>query len=140
MKLLILGPPSCTEESLIKEAVLAFSLKPTEIVIGDDTEFYKTVGRIFPSATFQKFKINWKDIKRPGAVVKKGKYGEYNSKAGFHRDEDMVKLVKEHEGQVLIIEQNSETDSLKKMVKANGIEPMLFNVHKSENKEVLYRL
>ena len=140
MKLLILGPASCTEERLIKEAVISFSLNPTEIVIGDDTDFYKTVGRIFPSATFEKVKINWKDIKRAGAVVKKGKYGEYNSKAGRHRDEDMVKIIKDHEGQVLIIEQNSETDSLKKMVEASGITPMLFNVHKSENKEVLYRL
>lgn len=143
MKLLILGPPSCTSEELIREALEAHDLKPTLIVVGEESEFHKTIHRLFSSATLtrlKKFKIDWKNCKRPGAVEKEGKYGKYNSKAGFHRDEDMIDFIKEEDGVVLIIEQNSDTDSIKKMVVKAGIEPLLFNCMKSENKEVLYRL
>lgn len=142
MKLLILGPSSCTSEKLIKEALDTYGLKPTLIVTGEESDFHKTIKKIFSSAStkLQTFKIDWKNLKRSGVVVKEGKFGKYNSKAGFHRDEDMVDFIKSEDGKVLIIEQNSETDSIKKMVKAAGIEPLLFNVHKSENKEVVYRL
>lgn len=143
MKLLILGPPSCTSEKLIKEALDAHDLKPTVIVTGEESDFHKTIKRIFSSATLTKletFKIDWKNLKRSGAVVKEGKFGKYNSKAGYHRDEDMIDFIKSEDGQVLIIEQNSDTDSIKKMVINAGIEPLLFNSMKSESKEVLYRL
>jgi len=143
MKILILGPVNCTSEELIKEALDEHNIKPTLIVTGAESDFHKTIARLFSSANSTKiktFKIDWKNLKRQGAVIKMGKFGEYNSKAGLHRDEDMIDYIKSQDGKILIIEQNSETDSIKKLAKSKGMEPLLFNVHKSENKEVVYRL
>lgn len=38
----------------------------------------------------QEFPADWKDLTVPGAVIKTGKFGPYNAKAGFDRNQDMA--------------------------------------------------
>jgi len=36
------------------------------------------------------FKANWKDLSHPDAIIKNGKYGEYDAMAGFRRNQLIV--------------------------------------------------
>lgn len=36
------------------------------------------------------FKANWKDLSHPDAVIKNGKYGQYDAMAGFRRNQVIV--------------------------------------------------
>lgn len=141
--ILIFGPKKLDNIDVIIEALKSHNItinEKTEVLVTGDSDFSQLISSHFSFSKIKTFKPDWKNIKREGAVVKTGAYGKYNSKAIFHRDEDMLKYLSDKGGQLFIIEQPGETDQLKKMAISRDITPVLFDIYKSNSKEVLYRL
>lgn len=141
--ILIFGPKKLDKIDVVLDALKQHNVsvnEKTEIIVTGDSDFSQLISSHFSFAKIKTFKPDWKDLKRDGAVVKTGAYGKYNSKAIFHRDEDMLEYLIEKDGSLVIIEQPGETDYLKKLATSKEIEPLLFDIYKSNSKEVLYRL
>lgn len=144
MKVIIYGPPKMSDNIavLVSDAFTASNLtldSISELVAGDSI-FDKAVLKAFPNIKQKTFKVDWKDIKRVGATVKENKFGKYNAKAAAFRDADMLDYIKENDGMVLIIEQNSETNAFKKLATEAGVNLITVNLHICASKEPLYRL
>lgn len=71
------------------------------------------------------FPADWKNLNAPGAVIKHGKYGLYNARAGFDRNEDMALYADR-----LIAIWNGISNGTKDMIdraKAHGLHICIYN-------------
>jgi len=77
---------------LVRQAVKESGFKIKEVVSGGATGIDKC-GENWAKENnipVKKFPAKWKDITHPDAVIKTGKYGKYDSKAGHRRNQEMA--------------------------------------------------
>lgn len=93
MKVIIAGSRTVTNYECVKQAVKDSKFKITEIVSGH-AEGVDKLGEKYAKENNIKLKLfeaDWKNVDKPGAIVKENGYGKYNAKAGIERNEDMGK-------------------------------------------------
>lgn len=93
MKCVIAGSRENNNIELVREAIKQSCFKITEVVSGGATGIDKCGEKWAKENDIPVtvFKADWKNLKAKGAVVKKGKFGEYNAKAGTDRNKEMAK-------------------------------------------------
>jgi hypothetical protein len=96
MKLIIAGSRSLDNytsiSKIIEEALREKDWEPAEVVCGEASGV-DTVGKYWANAKdipVKSFPAKWKDLKAGGAIVRENKYGKYNARAGFDRNEKMA--------------------------------------------------
>jgi len=92
MKVIIAGSRSINSFSAIENAVKASGFKITEVVCGM-APGVDLQGKSWAEANkipVKEMPAKWNDLKAPGVVIRTGKYGKYNAKAGFDRNKDMA--------------------------------------------------
>lgn len=80
-------------ELAINQGIEKLNIKPTKIIHGDTVGVEKLSGDYAKNhgINCEKMLPKWKDIKDiPPDNIKTGKYGKYNSKAAFERNEKMI--------------------------------------------------
>ncbi len=92
MRTIIAGGRDISDTTLLEDAIEATSWEITEVVCGrakgvDTMGENWAVGNGIP---VKPFPAKWKNFDLPGAVRKKGRYGDYNATAGHHRNEQMA--------------------------------------------------
>jgi len=101
MKLIIAGTRTLSDYNWVLKAIsYAEGCDPalvrseiTEVVHGAARGIDTTAGIWAQNSgiAVKEFPAKWDDVKAPGAVVRTGKYGPYNAKAGFDRNVEMAK-------------------------------------------------
>jgi hypothetical protein len=116
MKCIIAGPRDCQDYKLLCEALenCPFTDEITEVISGGATGIDR-LGEKWGKDNGKKvtvMKAKWKEIELPGAKVVEGKYGPYNSLAGFWRNKDMAEYAGPDGGCVAIDLGTPGTDSM----------------------------
>lgn len=91
MKVIIAGSRSITNYNLLKEAIEESGFSISEIVSGG-AKGVDSLGEKYAkenNISLKIFKADWKNLNTPNAIIKMGKYGKYNAKAGIDRNEKM---------------------------------------------------
>lgn len=78
---------------LVDEAVKASGFKIKKVLSGgaNGGDFLGEQWANANNIPVKVYKPDWKNLNAPGAVVKDGKYGKYNHRAGLDRDDEMAK-------------------------------------------------
>jgi len=116
VKIIIAGDREIDENNLnlVHDAILASGFNITQVVSGvakgGDTlgENWAKLNRI----RIKQFKADWNDITAPGAVIKVGKFGPYNAKAGFDRNQ----LMADYAEGLIALQPNGETGGTSDMI------------------------
>jgi hypothetical protein len=87
-----LGERDFTDYESFVKVVRAYNKPITEIVVGDNqgVDFLAEQFAQANKIKVTKYLIDWETLDVPGAVVKNGKYGPYNSRAAFDRNQKIV--------------------------------------------------
>jgi len=101
MKLIIAGTRTLTEYNWIRKAVAYAGTCTPPLNVKDITEVIHGAAKGIDTTAgiwaghnnipVKEFPAEWNNLKAKGAIVKTGKYGKYNAKAGFDRNEKMAK-------------------------------------------------
>src|SRR5688572_21395071 len=96
MKIVIFGSRSITDYKLLKEVMVKSNaaFKATEIISGG-AKGVDTLGEEWAKehkVKLTRMPAKWKDLDVSGAVIDVGQYGNYNSRAGIQRNEDMARI------------------------------------------------
>lgn len=92
MKVIIAGSRWVEDYEIVCQAVADSEFEVTEVVSGKASGV-DTLGEIWAEnndVPVEPFPAQWKDLKAPGAVIRRNRYGKYNAKAGFDRNEKMA--------------------------------------------------
>lgn len=71
---------------------------------------------------FREFAAKWTDLEAPGAVIRNGRFGYYNTRAGFDRNQEMIDVGKP-EFVIAFPGGNGTADMVKRARKA-GLTPL----------------
>lgn len=96
MKLIIAGSRSLNSISLIYKAIEDNNIDISTIdeIVSGTAKGVDQTGEIFANLEgipITQFPADWGNLEAPGAYIKHGRYGAYNSKAGFDRNTRMAK-------------------------------------------------
>ena len=92
MKVIIAGSRGVVDYKVVANAIERSTFKITEVVSGG-AKGVDSLGESWARTHVvpcKRFIPNWGDVDSPDAVVKQGKYGLYNAKAGYDRNEEMA--------------------------------------------------
>ena len=94
MKVVICGDRSIDDRNmkLVEEAVIASGFNISEVISGG-AKGGDRLGEKWAlkfGVPFSKMIPAWDDLDAPEAIIKVGQYGEYNARAGFDRNQQMV--------------------------------------------------
>tara|TARA_R110000851_G_C12662506_1_gene521600 strand:+ start:50 stop:466 length:417 start_codon:yes stop_codon:yes gene_type:complete len=97
LKLIIAGGRDFTSRKVVLDAlcsiIKAKGLKKSEVeIVSGLAKGPDTIGlqiAMDNGMPYKKFKADWKDITREGAVIRSNKYGKYDALAGIKRNHDM---------------------------------------------------
>ena len=118
MKVIICGPRDFYDYEVVCAAIEASGFDVTEVVSGDASGV-DSLAIKWAKNNKKKLRImpaKWKDLKVPGAIIKKNKWGQdYNHAAGFQRNQAMVDYV-DPDGAVIAIVTGSQgtADTIRK--------------------------
>ena len=123
MKVIVAGSRSIIDYNIVYKAIMEAKIeKITEIVSGT-AKGVDQMGERWAKENnipIKKFPANWKNLEAPGAVIKRGPYGEYNVKAGFDRNKQMAEYA---EVLICIIQNNSSgSASMIKLAEEHGLQ------------------
>ena len=123
MKVIVAGSRSIIDYNIVYKAIMEAKIeKITEIVSGT-AKGVDQMGERWAKENnipIKKFPANWKNLEAPGAVIKRGPYGEYNVKAGFDRNKQMAEYA---EALICIIQNNSSgSASMIKLAEEHGLQ------------------
>ena len=128
MKVVICGPIDFNDYEVVCQAIEKSGFEITEVVSGG-AKGADTLGERWSREQLRKepkvSKAKWSDLKQEGAVIKKNKWGSYNSNAGFFRNEEMAKYC---DGVIAIDTGSAGTGHMIKMAKQYGKELYRYNV------------
>lgn len=98
MKLIIFGDRKINNLQVVEEALESFNIdisKIKEIVLDIDKGFGILGSELAKKHKIKQkeFKIDWKDISCPGAVIKENKFGKYNSAAAGMKDQQIAEYI-----------------------------------------------
>ena len=123
--LVVTGTKSCkdysTVELAIDQAIEILKITPTKIIHGDTAGVEKLSGEYAKNRGLncEKMVPKWKDLKDvPSENIKTNKYGKYNSKAAFERNDKMISKA----SAVIVIDLGtSESDSIIRLAKKQNV-------------------
>lgn len=92
MRVIIAGSRGIGDPSMIDLAVFRSGFEVTEVVEGEAPGVDIMAREWAKRARIpcKPFPADWKNLDAPGAIVAKNKYGAYNARAGFDRNEKMA--------------------------------------------------
>lgn len=136
MKLAIVGTKSAVEYSVLKDALDKFNLKPSQIISTGEKGVAElaSLHAKYTKLKHLEVKANWKDIDVPGAVVKTGPYGDYNSRAGIDRDNKILACV----DAILIVEPNGDKNFIESNARKSGKKVYVYNGEHSDDEQVAF--
>jgi len=97
-KIIIAGSRSIDDYNLVERAIeyglkqLNLSIDNIKEIVSGDAKGVDTLGATWAKNNripVKYFPAQWKNIHKPGAVVRKNYYGEYNARAGIDRNIEM---------------------------------------------------
>ncbi len=131
MKTIIAGSREQTNYNLVLQAIKDCGFRVTEVVSGGARGVDKLGERWAEenSIPCEEFKPDWKNIKHPDAVVKKGAYGEYDCTAGFRRNQAMADYA---EAAIIIKENTSGTEDMLEKANQCGLRVYVLDLTKTD--------
>ncbi len=133
---------------LVAKAVYAAGFDPmdvAEVVHGANGKSPDRWGELFgehhPDGDEVPFEAEWDNLDHPDAYVKEGRYGKYNARAGFIRNEEMAEYAAAQPGpSVLIAFWDGESNGTQHMIEQaeeQGIPVETFRLDRESEREVL---
>ena len=116
MRVIIAGDRDISEQDLdlIEGAVAASGFEITQVLSGK-AQGGDALGERWAKRNkirIREFPADWKDLTAPGAVVKTGKFGPYNAKAGFDRNQQMADAAEA----LIALQPNGDTSGTQDMI------------------------
>lgn len=131
IRVVFLGERDFYDYSTLVKLAKDSGLEITEVVAGDNKGVDELAARFATeySLKLTKYCIDWNDCTVPSAVVKTGKYGEYNSRAPFDKNQKIADYATHG-----IALQNSgmDTDDMSKRLKKQGKSVFVGAAHSDE--------
>lgn len=121
MKVIIAGDRDVNENdvSLIVDAIKCSGFKITEVVSGC-AKGGDTLGENWANhhkIKIARFRADWKNLTAPGAVIKTNQYGQYNTKAGFDRNQKMA----DYADALIALQPNGPSNGTQDMIRRANI-------------------
>lgn len=92
MRVIIAGSRDICDKRLLWNVIKELDFEITEVVSGK-ARGVDSMGEAYAEwagIPVAEFPAEWDNFDLPGAVIKKGKYGDYNATAGFFRNDEMA--------------------------------------------------
>lgn len=110
MRCAIIGDREVSESDfkLIEDAVKASGFDITSVVSGG-AKGADTLAKKWAKTNnipFTEYKADWNDLSAPDAMIREGKFGKYDAKAGFRRNQTII----DNSDCVIALQPNGETD------------------------------
>lgn len=143
LRLAIIGDRKVEQEKVLIEALAEFGFTPENVgeVVCGMAAGADTLGKNWAKThkiPVIEFPAKWKDLDAPGAVIKKGDYGPYNSRAGFDRNKDIA----EYSDVALALQSNGDTngtqDCIKQFKKLDKVVHVYYGKKSDNNSDFFY--